>query len=563
MTGVISIDLHPRRVSRDIALQRIINFSQQFGEIHLDLACHAALPLVLTSDLLFRIWSNFLTQAPWTAVADILLSNLCREVGYELYEMDLTVRGLLLKQLREDEQYGQKRLRELAAFLADYAAQQLYSDDPDVRDLAQAQQWTALAYAHPNEAARKLSEVLSKHGRKDAAGLLRVTLLTESLSEPLAAFSQLLMYAHGFSELARSNIKSALEQTRQVSEVTETDGIPEAGLPEDRVYAFTPNGDILDLPVGATPIDFAYHVHTSIGNRCRGAKVNGKLVPLNTQLKTGDQVEIITSKSGGPSRDWLNLDPSYVKSARAREKIRIWLKEQGYEQNVSTGRGQLEQELNRLSIDNLTYEKIAELFRYDKVNDFLAAVGCDDIHSQTVVNRIVTYLREQSEAEKATLPPAVPEEPKPTVGTSYDVTIQRTAGLLTRLAKCCNPVKGDPIVGFTTRGHGITIHRQDCPNAIGETERLIQVRWGGDTEQTYSVAVRIQAYDREGLLREVSTIVADEKVSMSRVSVPDVNQKMANTLLTLHVTDLTQLVRILNRIEQLPNVLDVRRWKSS
>lgn len=331
---------------------------------------------------------------------------------------------------------------------------------------------------------------------------------------------------------------------------------------QDRVYAFTPHGDIVDLPMGATPIDFAYHVHTSIGERCRGAKVNGKLVSLNTPLKTGDQVEIITAKRGGPSRDWLNPDLGYVKSARAREKIRTWFKKQDYEQNVSTGRGLLERELKRLGIDNLTYEKIAELFEHEKVNDFLAALGCGDIHTQTVVNRIVTQLREQSETEHETLPPPAPER-KPTPASSDDVTIQGTAGLLTSLAKCCNPVKGDPIIGFTTRGRGITIHRQDCPNAvrIRETERLIQVSWGGAAQQTYAVPIRVQAYDRDGLLRDVSTIVADEKVSMSRVSVPDVKKNMANILLTLQVSDLTQLARILNRIEQLPNVLDVRRWK--
>jgi GTP pyrophosphokinase len=286
------------------------------------------------------------------------------------------------------------------------------------------------------------------------------------------------------------------------------------------------------------------------------------LVSLNTPLKTGDQVEIITAKRGGPSRDWLNAELGFVKSARAREKIRGWFKKQDYEQNVTTGRSLLERELNRLGIDNLTYEKIAELFGFDKINDFLSALGCGDIHSQTVVNRIVTFLREQSATEKETLPPPVAER-KPITTTSDDITIQGTGGMLTRMAKCCTPVKGDPIIGFTTRGRGITIHRQDCPNAmsIGETERLIQVSWGGQTEQTYGVPVRIQAYDRDGLLRDVSTIVADEKVSMSRVSIPDVKRNMANIMLTLQVADLVQLARILSRIEQLPSVLDVRRWK--
>lgn len=331
---------------------------------------------------------------------------------------------------------------------------------------------------------------------------------------------------------------------------------------QDRVYAFTPRGDIVDLPQGATPIDFAYHVHTVVGERCRGAKVNGKLVALNTPLKTGDQVEIITAKRGGPSRDWLNAELGYIKSARSREKIRAWFKKQDYEQNVSTGRGLLERELNRLGIHNLTYDKIAELFDFDKVNDFLSTLGCGDIHAQTVVNRIVTVLRAQNQTEKDTLPPPVAER-RSSSGTTDDVTIQGTGGLLTRLAKCCNPVKGDSIIGFTTRGRGITIHRQDCPNAIsmGEQERLIQVNWGGAAEQTYGVPVRIQAYDRDGLLRDVSTIVADEKVSMSRVSIPDITHNQANIMLTLQVSDLVQLARILSRIEQLPSVVDVRRWK--
>lgn len=330
---------------------------------------------------------------------------------------------------------------------------------------------------------------------------------------------------------------------------------------QDRVYALTPRGDIVDLPTEATPIDFAYHVHTSIGERCRGARVNGKLVPLNTALKTGDQVEIITAKRGGPSRDWLNADLGFVKSARAREKIRGWFKRQDRDLNISTGRNLLERELKRLGIDDLTYEMIAELFEFEKTDDFLVALGCGDIHTQTVVNRIVTYLREQKQEDKETLPPPVAERPAELA--SDEITIQGAGGLLTHLAKCCNPVKGDPIIGFTTRGRGITIHRQDCPNAMGtrETERLIQVSWGGALEQAYSVPIRIQAYDREGLLRDVSTIVSDEKVNMTRFNMSGVEENIANMLVTLRVTDLVQLTRIMNRIEQLPNVLDIRRWK--
>ncbi|MBI2976852.1 MAG: bifunctional (p)ppGpp synthetase/guanosine-3',5'-bis(diphosphate) 3'-pyrophosphohydrolase, partial [Chloroflexi bacterium] len=332
---------------------------------------------------------------------------------------------------------------------------------------------------------------------------------------------------------------------------------------QDRVYTFTPKGDIIDLPQGATPIDFAYHVHTSVGDRCRGAKINGKLVALSTPLKTGDQVDIITAKRGGPSRDWLNTDLRFVQSARAREKIRAWFKKQDRDLNITTGRGLLERELKRLGIDNLTYEAIAELFGYGKTDDFLMALGCGDIHTQTVVNRIVDYLRKEEKDSADTLPPPFSELGAGYRSSSDQVTIQGTGGLLTRLAPCCNPVKGEPIIGYTTRGRGITVHRQDCRNAlqVREKERLIQVSWGGVVERTYPVPIRIQAYDRDGLLRDVSTLVADEKVSIGRVEIPAAEKNIANMLLILQVTDLAQLTRILNRIEQLPNVLDVRRWK--
>ncbi len=331
---------------------------------------------------------------------------------------------------------------------------------------------------------------------------------------------------------------------------------------EDRVYAFTPKGDIVDLPQGSTPIDFAFHVHTAVGERCRGAKVNGRLVSLDTELKSGDQVEIITANRGGPSRDWINPDLGFVKSARAREKIRGWFKKQDRELNITAGRGMLERELKRLGIDHITYDEIAEMFNR-KTEDFLLALGCGDIHPQTVVNRVVEYIRESQSNEGDALPPLSPQL-KPTLD-GDEITIQGAGGMLTRLASCCKPLKGDPIVGFVTRNRGVTIHRRDCRDAmnIRETERLIEVNWGNATARTFSVPIRVRAYDRDGLLKDVSTIVANEKVSINQINVPVVEDHMANILLTLQVTDLSQLTRILNRIEQLSNVLDVRRWKST
>jgi len=195
-----------REASHEVAVDRVVGFAQQFGEAHLILACHAAFPLALTPELLYRLWANFVPQAPWTAVADVLLSRLCREVGYELYEMDVTVRNLLLKELKEDERFGQRRLNELADFLRDYVAQQLYSDDLDVRGLAQAQQWTALAYMRPDKLARELALALSRLDWENRTELVRVASLVETFAEPLAEFAPLLAYARGMANLARGDL---------------------------------------------------------------------------------------------------------------------------------------------------------------------------------------------------------------------------------------------------------------------------------------------------------------------------------------------------------------------
>lgn len=332
----------------------------------------------------------------------------------------------------------------------------------------------------------------------------------------------------------------------------------------DRVFTFTPRGDIIDLPGGATPIDFAYHIHTSVGERCRGAKVNGKLVALNTRLKSGDQVEILTAKRGGPSRDWLNPDLGYIASARAREKIRSWFRKQARENNVAAGRGVVDRELRRINITNLSLDAIAKLFGYKKTDDFLAAVGCGDIHGQSVVMRIVRHLREESTEHADSLPPSESGKSAAPAVESGEVSIQGTGGLLTHTARCCNPAPGDEIIGYTTRGRGVTIHRRDCPNILRtrEKERLIEVNWGRDETKKYPVPIRVVAYDREGLMRDIGTIIADEHVNMSAVNMPPLEGHQATLNLTLEVSNLSQLGKVLSRIEQLPNVTEVRRYKA-
>lgn len=327
---------------------------------------------------------------------------------------------------------------------------------------------------------------------------------------------------------------------------------------QDRVYVFTPKGDIADLPVGSTPIDFAYHIHTDIGHRCRGARVQGRLVSLNYVLKTGDQVEIITSKRGGPSLDWLNPNLGYAATARARSKIRYWFRKQNHDKNVTSGREVLEREMKRLGVsETLSFETMTKWFNYDKQDDFFAAVGAGDIHGAQIANRILENERREEEAKESVL--RTRPAPLP-IDISNGINVIGTGGLLVNLARCCQPMPGDKIIGFVTRGRGVTVHRLDCPNVSGgESERLIDVTWGrASQEQRYSVAIEIVGYDREGLMLDISTVMADEKVNMSSVNV-SVKQNIATFNLTIEIGDMQKLTRILARLEGIQSVTEARR----
>ncbi|MBL8153861.1 MAG: bifunctional (p)ppGpp synthetase/guanosine-3',5'-bis(diphosphate) 3'-pyrophosphohydrolase [Anaerolineae bacterium] len=333
---------------------------------------------------------------------------------------------------------------------------------------------------------------------------------------------------------------------------------------QDRVYAFTPKGDIVDLPAGATPIDFAYYIHTEIGHRCRGAKIQGRLVSLNYHIHTGDQVEILTSKRGGPSLDWLNPDLGYTRTARARDKIRVWFRKQDREKHVTSGREVLDHELKRLGFDQTSFEHAAHLFGYDKLEDFLVAVGAGDISGPQIAQKILEV--ERREQQKMLVqhlieePRAVPSQVQ--IETN-GINISGMGGMLVTLAQCCNPMYGDPIVGFITRGRGVTVHRRDCVNVqnSNEPERIVDVSWGKTaTEEKYSVPLEIVAYDRDGLLRDISAVVADEKVNMTKVTV-STKQNMAILQLTMEIANFQQLTRILNKMERIQNVIEARRRK--
>lgn len=326
---------------------------------------------------------------------------------------------------------------------------------------------------------------------------------------------------------------------------------------KDRVYVLTPQGDIIDLPAGSTPIDFAYYVHTEIGHRCRGAKINGKLVSLEYVLETGNQVEILTAKRGGPSRDWLNPNLGLVRTSRARSKIKQWFKQQDRESNLTQGKGILEKEFKRLGLKNIDFEKIVSELGVKTVEDLFVAIGCGDIG----VGRVVNKLAELEDQELDTELELELVEAPPTLIPSDTVTVMGLKGIATTLAKCCNPMPGDEIIGYITRGRGATIHRQDCPNIlrVNEKERLVKVSWG-QPSKTFTVPVQIKAYDRQGLMSDISNIISEENVNLIDMNMK-MNQHLADIRLVVGVQGISQLSRILTRLESLPNVFEAKRQR--
>ncbi len=329
---------------------------------------------------------------------------------------------------------------------------------------------------------------------------------------------------------------------------------------QDQVYVFTPKGDIIEMPAGATPIDFAYHVHTEVGNRCRGAKVNGKIVPLDYRLKTGERIEILAAKKGAPSRDWLNPSLGLVRTARAREKIRNWFKHQERTEAISAGREILERELRRIGFDlrNTNYEEIAKTFNYKNVDDFLEALGHADLSITTVSIKLLEAERAKHTPPVETLPTTRPPIKTPETKIAFD----GVGNLLHTLAHCCNPLPGDDVIGFITRGRGITIHRRDCKNMLNmdlERERFIAVDWRKSDKAVYPVGVQIRAYDRAGLLHDISGVVAENNVSMSSANVVTSKDHIANISATLEISSADQLTRILAKIDRVPNVIEARR----
>jgi len=318
----------------------------------------------------------------------------------------------------------------------------------------------------------------------------------------------------------------------------------------DQVFVYTPKGEIKDLPKGSTPLDFAYRVHTELGHLCIGAKVNGRLVPFNYELKNSDVVGIIAAKGGkGPSRDWLNPQLGYVKTSHAKEKIRQWFKRQKRAENIERGRELLEKELRQLGV-KIERQELAELFNYSHVDDFLAAIGYGGITRHQIALKLATQHEEPKAVAEVTVP-------KPTTS---GVQVFGVGDLVTHLAQCCHPVPGDTIVGYITRSRGVTIHRQDCYNVIheDEKERLVPVEWG-QVDSLYPVTVQVSVWDRVGLMRDITSVVAEEKVNISSINLTHNENHTVSVFLTLQTKGLAQLSQLLKRIEAVRGVISVAR----
>lgn len=324
---------------------------------------------------------------------------------------------------------------------------------------------------------------------------------------------------------------------------------------EDRVYVFTPAGAILDLPTGATPLDFAYQLHSELGHRCRGAKINGHIVQLTYPLQTGDQIEIITTKQGGPSRDWMNKDLGYIKTSRARAKIAQWFRQQETTQYADAGKHTLEREFSRAGVHHPNLQKIATQFNYKDDNALFAAIGHGMIRPAQIIHAIQHPLVET-------------HAPVPTVrklsSTPKATHITGTDDLLTRIARCCKPIPGDEIIGFITQGRGVSIHRKNCTNIASlphdHVNRFLDVAWDNKQLSSYYVDLQVRASGREDILKEIASLFANLKIDLINLN-SSISKKnnMIYITMTIQINDLSQLQQITHHIQQLPNIIDIKR----
>ena len=332
-----------------------------------------------------------------------------------------------------------------------------------------------------------------------------------------------------------------------------------ANVFSDHIYVFTPNGDLLDLPKNATALDFAYHVHTEIGHRCRGAKVNGKIIPLTQSLQTGDHIEILTSKEAQPSRDWLRTESHYLTTTSAKSKVRNWFKKQFYQAHLNSGQLLWEKMQKEHHFPKNALDSIITELNFKSPKDLLAAIGAGNLGSQTILQK----LRQHFETEK-TQTTSIPITGIQKRKSSNSFIVAGVDDVLTQLARCCNPIPGDSIIGYITQGRGISIHKQECHNIETarerKAERLIEAQWPTHSDNRYPVHLQIEAQDRAGLIRDISSIIANENASIlsanSRLNRAD---NMALLAIVFETQSKEQLQMIIKKIEQLPGLMQIKR----
>jgi GTP pyrophosphokinase len=334
-----------------------------------------------------------------------------------------------------------------------------------------------------------------------------------------------------------------------------------ADLFEDRVYALTPKGEVVDLPAGATPIDFAYHVHTDLGHRCRGARVNGRIVPLNHRLANGEVVEIIGGKQAQPSRDWLVEQEGFLASPRSRAKVRAWFKKRDAGQNLAEGRQLFEHELGRQGGQQALISDLIGEFGLAGADALYLALGSGDLTTAQLAAAIQRRARARAALPAPSELPSIGAAPR---GPAAAVQVEGVGDLLSTYARCCNPVPPEAITGYVTVGRGVTIHRAGCRNlarlAARAPERLLQVGWGKSADRRFPVEIQLRAMDRKGLLRDVTTLVAEDKINIERLaSRGDPGQGSADLTLRVSVAGLEELTRLLSRLSALPGVISARR----
>jgi len=365
-------------------------------------------------------------------------------------------------------------------------------------------------------------------------------------------------------------LRQLLEWQREIKDAGDFVNTVKTDVFSDEVFVFTPRGDVLDLPQGSVPIDFAYRIHTDVGNRCTGAKINGRIVPLDTKLKNGDIVEVITSKTGnGPSRDWMNI----CGSNDTRNKIRNWFKKERREENIDKGREMLEQEIKRLGYDFKTFvtseklEKIYSKLHIDNEENMFAAMGYGGLGVHTVVTKLVEFFKkEQHQNNEKTLSSLLSElKPRESKSvSSHGILVKGEGGIMVKLARCCNPIPGDPIVGYITRGSGVSVHRADCVHVLSNSEqdqqRMIDVSWDVSLDKLYQVNIKIVSDDKPGMLGDIMTITTEAKLNLFNVNCRvDNSTRKAITTMGVDITTMAQLEYVMNRIRRIKGIISVER----